>query len=267
MEREDAILRLAALEGKDLRELADEQQVTVWKNGKLNKGWAGHTVERFLGLPINSAQSPNLGTWELKVVPLKWKDDQLVIKETIAITMIDPVEVNRNDFEESHLYNKLRKIIAVSRIWEDHQERRSICHGVNAFELEGTELYGKVVEDYEQVRSVIRDRGFDTLSGRIGKFVQPRTKGTGHGSKTRAFYARKELVEYIIGLKHSRQIRERPMSRDCRKHAGKSNLRNRTPMDVVMVTLPANQSGKGRHRCAYCAYEAGYNDALAELGR
>ena len=38
-------------------------------------------------------------------------------------------------------------------------------------------------------------------------------------------------------------------------------------MDVIMIGLPANQSGKGRHKCAYCAYEAGYEDAIAEIGR
>jgi len=37
---------------------------------KKNKGWAGHVLERYLGLPINSAQSPNFGSWELKIVPL-----------------------------------------------------------------------------------------------------------------------------------------------------------------------------------------------------
>jgi len=59
---------LRTLVGTDLRPLADTHQITVWTGGKKNKGWAGHTIERFLGLPLNSAQSPNFGSWELKQV-------------------------------------------------------------------------------------------------------------------------------------------------------------------------------------------------------
>ncbi|MDI6727706.1 MAG: hypothetical protein QMD44_02105 [Thermodesulfovibrionales bacterium] len=51
MERREAINKLKELEGHDLRRLADCYDVTVWKSGKLNKGWAGHVIERYLGLP------------------------------------------------------------------------------------------------------------------------------------------------------------------------------------------------------------------------
>jgi biotin synthase-like enzyme len=37
-----------------------------------------------------------------------------------------------------------------------------------------------------------------------------------------------------------------------------------------MVALPENQSGGGRHKCAYCAYEQGFEDGLrraAEIAR
>jgi hypothetical protein len=42
VEREEALRRLKALVGKDLRALADRYRVTVWtRQGTLNKGWAG----------------------------------------------------------------------------------------------------------------------------------------------------------------------------------------------------------------------------------
>jgi DNA mismatch repair protein MutH len=105
MERADAIEQIKTLVGKDLRPLADEYQVTVWKDGKKNKGWVGHVIERFLGLPINSAQSPNFGSWELKVVSLvPRRSGVLRVKETMAITMIDPYNVAAKPFEESHLF-------------------------------------------------------------------------------------------------------------------------------------------------------------------
>ena len=180
--------------------------------------------------------------------------------------MLDPVEVTSKSFEDSHLYTKLRKIIAVARIWESKEEQSSICHSVNAFELDGTKLFQHVADDYESIRRTIREEGFQKLTGKMGQLVQPRTKGTGYGSTSRAFYARKELVDYIIGRKRSPRIQQRK-PRDCSKHAGTYNLDKRMHMDVIMGRLPANQSGKGRHKCAYCAYEAGYSDALAEMGR
>ena len=116
MERETAIRELRQLEGQNLRPIADRLGVTVWKGDKLNKGWVGHTIERFLGLPLNSSRSPNFGSWELKVVSLKYlRNGTLVPKETMAITMIDPVEVLAREFEESHLYTKMRRILAVAR--------------------------------------------------------------------------------------------------------------------------------------------------------
>ena len=69
MERTEAVEKLQQLIGKELHELANEYGVTIYRNGKVNKGWAGHVFERFLELPINSAQSPNFGSWELKSIP------------------------------------------------------------------------------------------------------------------------------------------------------------------------------------------------------
>jgi len=65
MERVDAVSRLTTLVGQDLRQLADQFNVTVWSQGnKKNKGWAGHTIEHYLGLALNSSRSPNFGSWE-----------------------------------------------------------------------------------------------------------------------------------------------------------------------------------------------------------
>ena len=45
---------------------------------------------------------------------------------------------------------------------------------------------------------------------------------------------------------------------DCPKHSGKQNVQARKPLDDIMYELPNNQSGAGRHKCPYCAYEAGF---------
>ncbi len=199
MERHEAIEKLTAIIDKDLRILADKFDVTVFKGKKLNKGWAGHVLERYLGLPINSSQSPNFGSWELKVIPLKHlKSEQLTIKETMSVTMIDPYNIERTDFEDSHLLIKLRRMIVAARIWESQDEERSILHTVTTFDLNDSAVYNQVKADYDSVREAILTQGFSALTGKMGVYIQPRTKGSGHGSTSRAFYARTSFLKKFI---------------------------------------------------------------------
>lgn len=201
LKKSEALKKLKALIGTDLRPLAKKHKITIRKKGKINKGWAGHTLERYLGLALNSAQCPNFGSWELKVIPLvQGPKSGLRVKETMAITMIDGEEVKARCFEESHLYAKLRKIVVVARIFENKKETRSIVHSVRKFDLGDPETYKQVKADYQLVRKTIKNRGLSKLTGAMGKLVQPRTKGAGHGSTSRAFYARTQFVAKIIGL-------------------------------------------------------------------
>jgi DNA mismatch repair protein MutH len=200
MERAEAIDRLKKLQGCDLHELAKPLGVTVRTlAGTVNKGWAGHVCERFLGLPLNSSQSPNFGSWELKVVPIKrLADGSRRYKETMAITMIDPVHVVANSFEQSHLLTKLLKFVWVVREVGTTVDQPSLVVRVAAVDL--TSGLRTVVEnDYETVRKCLMDpaRGFAALTGSMGTYIQPRTKGPGHGSVSRAFYGRKQFLQLV----------------------------------------------------------------------
>ncbi len=201
LNRKDAIRRLNLIAGKDLRAMAEEYKIAVWNNGRENKGWAGQVIERYLGLPQNSRQAPDFGDWELKVVPLrKDADGNLHVKESMAITMIEPAEVVANKFEDSHLYDKLRSMVVVSRIWESKEELHSTLHAAAEFDLDNPKIREQVVSDYETIRTQIREHGIESLTGDLGKLVQARTKGPGHGSTSRAFYARPIFVAHILNL-------------------------------------------------------------------
>ena len=202
MEREEALRTLSELSGQDLRPLAEEHAVTVWTaEGNLNKGWFGHTVESILGIPLNSSRNPNGGSWELKTVPLKrLRRGGLGVKETMAITMINPAEVSNTPFERSHLLAKLQSIVILARIYEGPGEVSSTVHSVGTFDLDEPAVYEVVESDYNLVRRTIRTHGVDALTGRMGVLVQPRTKGAGHGSTSRAFYARAGFVKQILGI-------------------------------------------------------------------
>ncbi len=200
MERIEAIEKLNQLVGRELHELAHEYGVTIYRNGRVNKGWAGHVFERHLQIPINSAQSPNFGSWELKSIPLKLKKNgQLAFKETMAITMIDAVNISQKEFHESHLLAKLQKAVVVVRLVGETVDQPTFIHSVVEFNLD-EELYETVKKDYDLVRNTILDpeKGFNALTGKMGHYIQPRTKGPGHGSISRAFYARPRfLAEFI----------------------------------------------------------------------
>ena len=201
LNRKEALRLISLLAGKDLRLMADQFGVPVWKDGRKNKGWAGLVIEQYLGLPQNSRQAPDFGDWELKVVPLR-RDagGNLRVKESMAITMIEPAEVLANRFEDSHLYDKLRSMIVVSRIYEGPQETRSLLHSASEFDLDNPKIQQQVKEDYETIRARIRENGIESLTGEFGKLVQARTKGAGHGSSSRAFYARPVFVAHILNL-------------------------------------------------------------------
>ena len=203
MEREEAIEKLTKLiDGQDLHRLAVKYEVTVCStNGKVNKGWAGHVCERYLGLPINSAQSPNFGSWELKCIPIRrLKSGKLSFKETMAITAIDAYNVERTPFCRSHLLDKLKKLVIVARTVGGNYSEPTHVYSVTSVDTD--EFYQLIEADYNEVRNCIKDpnRGFGKLTGKMGEYIQPRTKGTGHGSTTRAFYARTSFLKLLIDL-------------------------------------------------------------------
>ncbi len=205
MERAEALRKLKKLVGTDLHDLrAAHPDVTFEpENGKVNKGWAGHLVERYLGVPLNSSRAPNFGSWELKIIPLKYlKNGDLTFKETMAICMIDPVYVVQTPFRKSHVLDKLRKMVIVARVVGPDVSDPQIVHSATSTGLDGNpELHARVEADYEEVRECIKDskRGFSSLTGRMGKLIQPRTKGS-KNSQSRAFYARKEFLREVISL-------------------------------------------------------------------
>jgi len=135
-------------------------------------------------------------------VPLKrLKSGMPAFKETMAITMIDEYNVKRTSFEESHLLSKLKKAAIVARTVGASYDMPTFVHSVTTMDLNG-ELYNAVKADYELVQECLNDPelGFSRLTGKMGVCVQPRAKGAGHGSISRAFYARPLFLAQFIDL-------------------------------------------------------------------
>lgn len=200
--RGEALRRLDSISGHDLRPLADQFEITVWRDGQLNKGWAGQVVEAFLGRSPNSDKAADFGDWELKVVPLVANaQGELRAKESMAIAMFTAEELETQAFEDSHLIEKLRRLIVVARLYLGGEERSSLLLGATEFDLGDAEIYEQVVEDYEEARWVVRNEGVHALNGGIGRLIQTRVKGgAGAGRGGHCFYARSRFVGYILGL-------------------------------------------------------------------
>lgn len=186
--------------GRDLRKTAEEFGVSVFVNGKKNKGWAGLTLERCISIDPNCVQAPNGLGWELKTTSLILRNDHWRPKETLAVTMINAERDVNTLFEESHLWAKLRKTIVCGREWMGKDEPRSRLIQVNCFDVSDAELFALVKSDYNKIQNTIREKGFDALSRSLCEYIEPGTKGAGHGSTSRAYYASKKLVGIILGL-------------------------------------------------------------------
>ncbi|MBI2098501.1 hypothetical protein HYW39_02570 [Candidatus Curtissbacteria bacterium] len=207
--RATAIKNLKNYVGYDLRALALEHGITTYETGRQNKGWKGLVLERLAGLDTNVSKAPNGLTYELKSVAFRVVRGELAPKETMAITMINPEELKAHSFFESHVWAKLKAIVFCAVEWnEKNAKSAKLLHVVSLDFAEDDKLIKELEADYEFIRSKLITEGFEALTGKYGKWLQPRTKGTGGinprtGEQrpiTRAFYARTSLVKKIFEL-------------------------------------------------------------------
>jgi DNA mismatch repair protein MutH len=184
--------------GKDLMELAHERGITTFKDGKQNKGWKGLVSELLAGLNNNNMKAPNGLTFELKTVSFYHVKGILVPKETMAITMINPEELVQQSFYDSHCWHKLKVLILCAIMWHGKHARKAELLKVVPFDFSKTDAITlQIKADYDFIRNKLIKHGFESLTGKDGVLIQARTKGAGHGSISRAFYAKKELVKRI----------------------------------------------------------------------
>ena len=208
MEREEALCLLQAIKDSDLVELASkhgrrifyEKEVEGQIKRTLNKGWAGLTLEAYLGLKPNSRREPNGGSWELKQVSLKRQaSGEYVAKETMQITMLDRQHVLAHPFEASHVLHKIGRFIIVARLYVDKYETSSPVAIVRPADIsmEAVGIYQQVAKDYEMIRRTLAES--ERPHTTTGELIQIRTKGQ-KDSSTYAFYATTRFVNILLGL-------------------------------------------------------------------
>jgi DNA mismatch repair protein MutH len=158
-------------------------------------------LERLAGLDQSNAKAPNGLTFELKSVAFRQVKGTLVPKETMAITMINPDELCAHSFFESHCWAKLKTIVFCAVMWHGPNSQSAELLKVASLDFAETDdLILEIKADYDLIRQKLIEDGFAALTGKDGKWIQARTKGAGHGSTSRAFYARTRLVKKIFEM-------------------------------------------------------------------
>lgn len=207
--RTTAIRNLKKYIGQDLRALALKHGVTTYETGRQNKGWKGLVLERLAGLETNVSKAPNGLSYELKSVSFHYVKNELVPKETMAITMINPTELKAHSFFESHCWAKLKTIVFCAVEWNGKNAEGGKLLKVASLDFaEDDELIKEIKADYDFIREKLIKHGFESLTGKDGKWIQARTKGTGGINPrtckrrpiTRAFYAKTSLVKKIFEI-------------------------------------------------------------------
>jgi DNA mismatch repair protein MutH len=164
-----------------------------------NKGAPGHFLEELLGIP-HTQNLLDCSDGEVKACPAKkLKNGSLVPKETIAVTMVCKDELRTNEFNSSKCCKKMSRMLVVpyyrSGITIQYMYPQIIDRDCSAFAA----LYTTLESDYNQIRKHYIDTGI--LQSKTGTLLQNRTKGSGHGSTSRAFYLRKDFMKQYIPLR------------------------------------------------------------------
>ena len=199
-------LNLIIREKINLEEYAQKNKITIYKNGKMDKGWKGNAVEHLLNLRKNNNNNSNsnsdYGFMEVKTVPFIYDESgNMQIKETTCLNVINTDEIINKKFEESSLYHKIKNTLF---IFIDVKASPYIANSL-FFDLDSyPDIKKQFGNDYSELADHIMDNithGISQdsfFSGHIGKMIQPRPKIGKNKEYTWAFYMKKSVWNILL---------------------------------------------------------------------
>ena len=166
-----------------------------------NKGKAGLLLEGLLGIPTSSA-CLDCEDGELKAFPQKKAtsrtriakqfglgEGDYIASETVAITMMKPSDLPTTPFEASRLCKKISNVLFTPYVRDGDN---IVWNESIRFNREHP-VFEEIKKDYETIQAYYTEHG--VTKGKIGKYLQVRTKGAGRGApKTHAFYFRRQFL-------------------------------------------------------------------------
>ena len=164
----------------------------------INKGMAGFLVETLAGIPQTS-NCLDCEDGEVKCFPLKrLANGKMTPKETIAVTMIQPDALRTVGWTESNAFRKLANCLYIPYLREDEETVTLFKPFIFRLDDETSAVYRQLESDYNAIAAVLKETGSLASSRSLGKYLQNRTKGAGHGSTSRAFYLRPVFIKEFI---------------------------------------------------------------------
>jgi DNA mismatch repair protein MutH len=212
------VQRLKRIIGQqNIADLAATHNVTIQRDGRVNKGWVGQTIDRIAKTAALSAQAPDGEDFELKSVKVAWNEQykQWEPKETMAITMMNPKKILLENFEDSALWHKLSRMILMGHSYDLSSSLKvTVRYQPRPIDISDPELVTNIKLYWEQIKTTVSEGKISLYSskGTSKGFIQLRTKGSG-GEKgkiacpisgimfnSRAFYATKPFLNYVLGV-------------------------------------------------------------------
>ena len=153
-------------------------------------------LEKLTGIPTSSACWDCIDG-EVKAYPLKkLKSGELVPKETVAITMMNPSDLESQSWETTRLKTKISNILFVAYLREGDNVTFKFLQRLQATDPSDSQLYETFANDYQTISSIWNET--KTITGKTGKYIQSRTKGQGKDApKTRAYYFRPIVMKML----------------------------------------------------------------------
>jgi DNA mismatch repair protein MutH len=185
--------RARALEGRHLGELATSLGLEAPPNLKRHKGWVGQLVERLLGADAASRDEPDfrgLGI-ELKTLPI---DRRGVPCESTFVCTVPLHEVGETAWSESRVRRKLAHVlwVVVQGDRDVPVPRRRV--GAALLWQPNAEQERALAADWEEIAGRIGRGDIESISARLGQFLQMRPKAAHSRVRMRAIDAEGELT-------------------------------------------------------------------------
>lgn len=187
----------------NLIDYAQRNKISIYVNGNLNKGWKGNVIEHMLNIPTNSKKGSDYNDLEIKTVPIIRKNNQITVKETTCLSIIDVNSIINSSFENSDLLKKINKTLFVLINVENENFPKIDSTYYLDFNLH-KELINSMKEDYNNLiehilDNITHEECLDkNFSGKLGNVIQPRPKVGKKGEYSWAFYLKRKVLESFL---------------------------------------------------------------------
>lgn len=173
------------LRGHTLREMTDAEEI---RSTKVQRGAYGNAVEEYYFMySPNSDPGPDFreADLELKVTPMKKvHGNRLTAKERLVISKIDYMTVVNEDFEHSHMMQKMKNVLLITYLWEKDVDQLD-------YKILSVELWHIPKEDLPQIRhdwetivNKVRSGHAEDISGSDTQYLEACTKASSGKDRT-----------------------------------------------------------------------------------